>query len=75
MALSGRWMQPIQQQGRRLPSCSSATVRWIWFFLVSACLTVILQQIHSLRANGVILFQAFSALGAEASAFFKSAGN
>lgn len=49
---------PIQQHGRRLPSESSFTVRKIWFSLVFACLTLITQHIHSLRANGVKLCHA-----------------
>lgn len=75
IGLSVRWMQPIQQQGRRFPSCNSATVLSIWFFLVSACLTVIFQQIHSLRASGVISSHAANALGLETSAFLKSVGS
>lgn len=37
-------------------------------------MTVIVQQIHSLRANGVRLFHTPTAAGVEASAFFKSTG-
>lgn len=75
IALSVRCMQPTQQQGRRLPSVSSATVRSTWFFLVAAPLTVIVQHIHSLRARGVISSHAASALGEERSALRKSAGS
>jgi hypothetical protein len=75
MALSERWTQPIQQQGRRLPSFNSVTVRLIWFFLVSGFLTVILQHIHSLRAIGVMSSHAARALESELRDFRKSAGN
>src|SRR5690242_5265017 len=75
MALSARWMHPIQQQGRRMPSMSSSTVRRTWSFLVSAVLTDIVQHIHSLRASGVISSQAASALGDAASACRKSVGS
>jgi len=67
-------MQPDQQQGRRLPAISSARVLSMWFFLVSCFLTVIVQQIHSLRASGVIFSHAASAFGLEARALRKSAG-
>lgn len=75
IGLSVRWTQPIQQQGRRFPSRSSATVRVMWFFLVSGCLTLIFQQIHSLRASGVRLCQAVRAAGEAANAFCRSAGS
>lgn len=68
-------MQPIQQQGRRFPSASSVIVRLRWFFLVSSVLTDMVQQIHSLRASGVICSQAAKAFGDEAKAFCKSAGS
>ena len=74
ICLSVRWMQPIQQHGRRLPSCNSVTVRSTWFLRVAACLTVTVQQIHSLRASGVILFHAASALGLAANALSRSEG-
>lgn len=52
------WMQPGKQHGRRLPSFSSAQARLMWCARVSAFATEIVQQIHSLRARGVRLFQA-----------------
>ena len=52
-ALSVRWMQPTQQHGRRMPSLSSVRTRSICSRRVSAFLTEIVQQIHSLRASGV----------------------
>ena len=67
-------MHPIQQQGRRLPFLSSETTRLTCSSLVFCCLTVIVQQIHSFRANGVRLCQANSAGGEEVRAFFRSAG-
>jgi hypothetical protein len=42
--------------------------------LVSDFFAEVTQQIHSLRASGVISFQTASAFGAEAIAFFKSVG-
>lgn len=68
-------MQPIQQQGRRFPSASSVIVRLTWFFLVSAVLTDIVQQIHSLRARGVIFSHASKAFGEATKTFCKSVGS
>lgn len=51
--LSSRCGHPGQQQGRRLPSFNSHTALSTCSFLVFSCLTVIVQQIHSLRASGV----------------------
>jgi len=42
--------------------------------LVSAFLPDMIQQIHSLRASGVISSQTACAVGTEATAFRKSAG-
>jgi hypothetical protein len=67
-------MQPIQQHGRRIPSMSSEHTLRTWSFRVSGVLTEIVQQIHSLRASGVISSHAASAFGEAMSAFFKSAG-
>lgn len=67
-------MQPDQQHGRRFPSLSSLTVRATWFFLVSGFLVVTVQQIHSLRASGVMSSHAASATGAAAMDFRKSSG-
>ncbi len=75
MALSVRCIQPSQQQGRRLPSISSETVRSTWFCLVSDVLTEIVQQIHSFRASGVMSSQAAKASGEAVRAFRKSAGS
>ena len=59
--LSVRWIQPIQQQGRRSPSLSRLTTCRTWSFLVSPFFTEIVQQIHSLRASGVRLSHAATA--------------
>jgi len=75
VALSVRWTQPIQQQGRRTPSLSSVTTLSTCSFLVSGRLTESVQQIHSLRASGVISSHAANAAGSEARAFRKSAGS
>ena len=44
-------------------------------FLVSAFLAEVTQQIHSLRANGVNVFQRSSARGSATIAFWKSSGS
>lgn len=69
-----RWGQPGQQQGRRFPLISSSRTRSMCCFLVSGFFTDVVQQIHSLRASGVSVFQASRAFGEERSAFFMSAG-
>lgn len=73
-ALSLRWMQPIQQHGRRIPSFSSETTRVTCSVLVSIFFGNVVQQIHSLRARGVRSSHLASALGSADNAFFKSAG-
>src|SRR5688572_2556753 len=67
-------MQPIQQQGRRLPSRSSSHVRWIRRCLVSICLAFSTQQIYSLRASGVISSHRASTLESASSALRRSVG-
>src|SRR6188474_1908409 len=67
-------MQPYQQQGRRIPSLSSVHVLSTCSFLVSAFLTEITQQIHSLRASGVRSSHAASAFGSEVKVARKSTG-
>src|SRR6185437_13703581 len=66
--LSLRWMQPIQQHGRRMPSLSSDTTRFTWASRVSCFLTLTVQQIHSLRDSGVRLCHSASAFVSLASA-------
>jgi hypothetical protein len=67
-------MQPIQQQGRRIPSLSSVHTLSTCSFLVSGLLTAVVQQIHSLRASGVRLSHAASAFESEPNASRKSTG-
>ena len=72
--LSVRCMQPIQQHGRCIPSMSFEHALRTWSFQVSGFLTEMVQQIHSLRASGVMSFHAASAFGEVTSAFLRSAG-
>lgn len=74
MDLSLRWMHPIQQHGRRIPSLSSETVRRTWSCLVSAVFTASTQQIHSLRASGVRLSHRPTAFVSASKAFLRSDG-
>jgi hypothetical protein len=67
-------MQPAQQQGLRIPPASFEIPFLMRIFLVSAFLPEITQQIHSLRASGVISSHAARAAGAETRALRKSAG-
>ena len=67
-------MQPAQQQGRRIPSKSSVCVLSIRRLLVSGFLADSIQQIHSLRASGVISSHAASDAGEEIRIFRKSSG-
>jgi preprotein translocase subunit SecG len=69
-----RWGQPAQQQGRRIPSASFARVLWIRRLLVSGFLADSIQQIHSLRASGVISSHAVRAAGVAMRVLRKSAG-
>lgn len=73
-SLFQRWGQPGQQQGRRIPSFSSEHTRSMCCLRVSGFLTEITQQIHSLRASGVISSHFARATGSEIRAFRKSAG-
>src|ERR1700691_5897982 len=68
-------MQPIQQQGRRTPSLSSARTLSTCWLLVSGFLTEIVQHIHSLRASGVRSSQAASAAASAVRAFCRSSGS
>jgi hypothetical protein len=69
-----RCEQPGQQHGRRIPSLSSEHTLSTCCRLVSSFLTEMVQQIHSLRASGVMSSQAASAFASDASAFRRSAG-
>ena len=73
-SLFQRWGQPGQQQGRRIPSLSSVRTRSMCCLLVSGFLTEITQQIHSLRASGVISSHFARATGSEMRTFRKSGG-
>lgn len=66
--------QPAQQHGRRLPPASCMTALFICSTLVSSLLTDSTQQIHSLRASGVISSQASKAFILETRASCKSFG-
>ena len=74
IGLSFRCAQPAQQQGRRFPFLNSSGTLFTCSFLVSAVLTEIVQQIHSLRASGVMSSHAKSTFEEEVSAFRKSSG-
>lgn len=74
-AFSARCVQPIQQQGRRLPSSSSWQVLRTRRFLVSICLAFSTQHMNSLRARGVISSQRVRTLESAANAVRTSAGN
>jgi len=69
-----RWGQPGQQHGLRMPSMSSEHTRSTCCFRVSGFFTEMVQQIHSLRASGVMSSQAACAAGDARSASLKSAG-
>jgi hypothetical protein len=69
-----RWGQPAQQQGRRIPSLSSVRTLSIRLRLVSGFLAPSTQQIHSLRASGVMSSQSASAALSAVRVFRKSAG-
>lgn len=73
--LSVRCVHPTQQHGRRFPPPSSSIARLICSFLVSTFLTDVVQQIHSLRASGLISSHATSAFLDAARAFLKSSGS
>jgi len=71
---SHRCEQPGQQHGRRIPSLSSEHTLSTCCRLVSSFLTEMVQQIHSLRASGVMSSQVASAFASDVSAFRRSAG-
>jgi hypothetical protein len=70
-----RWSQPGQQQGRRFPSLRLEQPHSTRRLLVSGFLADSIQDIHSLRASGVISSHAANASESDESAFFKSGGN
>ena len=67
--------QPGQQHGRRTPSFSSEHTLSTCCRLVSSFLTEMVQQIHSLRASGVISSEAASAFASDASPCRRAAGS
>src|SRR3989344_7537109 len=67
-------MQPAQQQGLRIPPLSFESAFSIRIPLVSAFLSDVTQQIHSLRASGVISSHVVRTAGEEVMAFRKSSG-
>lgn len=74
-ALSVRCMQPAQQHGRRWPLCILSRITTRCRARVSGFATVIAQQIHSLRASGVILSQTALIFESATIAFCISAGS
>src|SRR6476660_2173061 len=66
--------QPGQQQGLRFPSLSLEQPHSIRRVLVSAFFADSIQQIHSLRARGVMSFHVANAFASEISALFRSNG-
>jgi hypothetical protein len=68
-------MQPGQQQGLRIPPFIFESAFPMRILLVSSFLPDVIQQIHSLRARGVISSQRANTVGEEAIAFRKSAGS
>lgn len=74
IALSVRWMHPIQQQGRRSPRASLSSATAIRLARVSGFLASSIQQINSLRASGVISSHCARMVGLAASASCRSFG-
>lgn len=71
----GLWCgHPGQQQGRFLPASISSCSRMRCSFLVFSCLTIVVQQIHSLRASGVSLFHLSNNAVCESNTSFRSSG-
>lgn len=75
LPVRSRCLHPGQQQGRRWPSSSSSWVRRMRRSRVISCLASSTQQMNSLRARGVMSFQASSAVGLAISALRRSAGS
>ena len=70
-----RCIQPAQQHGLRIPPASLESAFLIRIPLVCTFLPDIIQQIHSLRASGVISSHTVRAAAMEERALRKSAGN
>jgi len=75
LPVRSRCAHPGQQQGRRWPSSSSSWVRRIRRSRVVGCLASSTQQMNSLRAKGVMSFQASHAVGFATSALRRSLGS
>ncbi len=75
LPLRSRCLHPGQQQGRRWPSSSSSWVRRMRRSRVISCLASSTQQMNSLRARGVMSFQALSAVGLATRALRRSPGS
>ena len=75
LPVRSRCLHPGQQQGRRWPSSSSSWVRRMRRLRVGSCLASSTQQMNSLRAKGVMSFQATSAVELAISAVRRSAGS
>ena len=69
------WLQPGQQHGRRFPSARFSCACRIRFILVSSRLASSIQQIHSLRASGVMSCHASRTVASVTNASRKSSGN
>src|SRR3989344_1372674 len=67
-------VQPAQQQGRRIPPLSFESAFLIRIPLVSSFLPETTQQIHSLRASGVMSSHTARAAGVSIRALRKSSG-
>ena len=75
LPVRSRCLHPGQQQGRRWPSSSSSWVRRMRRSRVISCLASSTQQMNSLRARGVMSFQASSAVVLAISAWRRSPGS
>ena len=75
LPVRSRCLQPGQQHGRRWPSSSSSWVRRMRRSRVVCCLASSTQQTNSLRAKGVMSFQAASAVAFALSASRRSPGS
>ena len=69
-----RWGQPAQQQDRRMPLRILSRPTIMRRLLVSSFLADVTQQIHSLRASGVISAHTSFTIGSELIALRKSTG-
>src|SRR5947207_2297830 len=67
-------MQPAQQHGLRIPPFNFESPFLMRIVLVSAFLPEMTQQIHSLRASGVMSSHTARAAGVEIRAFRRSFG-